>query len=204
MSTQSKITHSTHVAPSTMSLFLSPLSGSRWWMVFQISSSESISLSLVLFCLAFRAIPTYLPTYLPVLLRCCRRLPQKTRSGCREAAVDRVCGACRIAGIIGQQIGHKARNIFRRAVPTEWNRLRKRLFATGEYLFGEFEGHASGDGARTAGIDPDSTRSLLQRGRLGQADDGVFGGHIGADSRAAHQAQSARHIDNRPAFAHPR
>jgi hypothetical protein len=28
-------------------------------MVFQISSSESISLSLVLFCLAFRAIPTY-------------------------------------------------------------------------------------------------------------------------------------------------
>jgi hypothetical protein len=94
--------------------------------------------------------------------------PQKTRSGCREAAVDRVCGACRIAGIIGQQIGQKARNIFRRAVPTEWNRLRKRLFATGEYLFGEFEGHASGDGARTAGIDPDSTRSLLQRGRLGQ------------------------------------
>jgi hypothetical protein len=53
-------------------------------------------------------------------------------------------------------------------VPTEWNRLRKRLFATGEYLFGESEGHASGDGARTAGIDPDSTRSLLQRGRLGQ------------------------------------
>jgi hypothetical protein len=35
-------------------------------MVFQISSSESISLSLVLFCLAFRAIP-----YLPVLPRCC-------------------------------------------------------------------------------------------------------------------------------------
>ena len=94
--------------------------------------------------------------------------PQKTRSGCREAAFDRVRGACRIAGIIGQQIGHKARNIFRRAVPTEWNRLRKRLFATGEYLFGEFEGHASGDGARAAGIDPDSTRSLLQRGRLGR------------------------------------
>src|SRR2546425_653154 len=60
MSTQSEMTHSTHVAPSTMSLFLSPLSGSRWRMVFQISSSESISLSLVLFCLAFRAIPTYL------------------------------------------------------------------------------------------------------------------------------------------------
>src|ERR1700730_1612135 len=59
MSTQSKITHSTHVAPSTMSLFLSPLSGSRWRMVMQISSYESISLSLVLFCLAFRAIPIY-------------------------------------------------------------------------------------------------------------------------------------------------
>lgn len=42
-----------------MSLFLSPLSGSRWRMVIQISSSESISLWLVLFCLAFRAIPTY-------------------------------------------------------------------------------------------------------------------------------------------------
>src|ERR1700676_1193573 len=67
-------------------------------------------------------------------------LAQKTRSGCREAAVDRVCGTCRIAGIVGQQIGHKARNIFRRAVSTEWNRLRKRLFTTGEYLFGEFEG----------------------------------------------------------------
>src|ERR1700682_1650560 len=59
MSTQSKITHSTHVAPTTMSHFLSPVSGSRWWMAFQISSSESISLSLVIFCLAFRAIPTY-------------------------------------------------------------------------------------------------------------------------------------------------
>src|SRR5438876_1424989 len=59
MSTQSKITHSTHVAPTTMSHFLSPLSGSRWRMAFQISSSESISLSLVIFCLAFRAIPTY-------------------------------------------------------------------------------------------------------------------------------------------------
>jgi hypothetical protein len=93
---------------------------------------------------------------------------QKTRSDCSEAAFDRVCGAYRIAGIIGQQIGHKARNIFRRAVPTESNRLRKRLFATGEYLFGEFEGHASCDGARAAGIDPNSTRSLLQRGRLGQ------------------------------------
>src|SRR5579864_3499870 len=46
--------------------------------------------------------------------------PQKTRSGCCEAAFDRVRGACRIAGIIAQQIGHKARNIFRRAVPTEW------------------------------------------------------------------------------------
>src|SRR5260370_3299096 len=66
MSTQSKRTHSTHVAPSTMSLFPSPLSGSRWRMVFQISSSESISLSRVLFCVAFRAIP-----YLPVLPRCC-------------------------------------------------------------------------------------------------------------------------------------
>jgi hypothetical protein len=54
--------------------------------------------------------------------------PQKTRSGCREAAFDRMCGACRTAGIIGQQIGHKARNIFRRAVPTEWNRPRKRVF----------------------------------------------------------------------------
>src|ERR1700675_3820881 len=53
------MTHSTHVAPSAMSLVLSPLSGSRWRMVFQISSSESISLSLVIFCLAFRAIPTY-------------------------------------------------------------------------------------------------------------------------------------------------
>ena len=94
--------------------------------------------------------------------------PQKMRSGCCEAAFDRVRGACRIAGIIEQQIGHKARNIFRRAVPTEWSRLRKRLFATGEYLFGEFENHASGDGAWAAGIDPDSTRSLLQRGRLGQ------------------------------------
>src|ERR1700724_2192421 len=53
------MTHSTHVAPRAMSLVLSPLSGSRWRMAFQISSSESISLSLVLFCLAFRAIPTY-------------------------------------------------------------------------------------------------------------------------------------------------
>jgi len=89
-------------------------------------------------------------------------------------------------------------------MPTEWDRLRKRLFATGEYLFGEFEGHSAGDGTRAARIDPDSTRSLLKRGGLSQADDGVLGGYIGADSRAAHQAQSARHIDNRPAFAHPR
>ena len=59
MSAQSKTTQSTHVAPTAMSLLLSPLSGSRWRMVIQISSSESISLSLVLFCLAFRAIPTY-------------------------------------------------------------------------------------------------------------------------------------------------
>ena len=98
---------------------------------------------------------------------------QKTRSDCSEAAFDRVCGAYRIAGIIGQQVGHEARNIFRRAVPTERNRFRKRFFATSEYLFGELEGHSAGDGARAAGIDPDSTRSLLERGGLSQADDGV-------------------------------
>ena len=51
------MTHSTHVAPSAMSIVLSPLSGSRWRMVFQISSSESTSLSLVLFCPALRSIP---------------------------------------------------------------------------------------------------------------------------------------------------
>jgi len=73
ISTQSKMTHSIHVAPSTMSLVLSPLSGSRWRMVFQISSSESTSLSLVLFCPALRSIPA----------STCSRDVATTAPGCR-------------------------------------------------------------------------------------------------------------------------
>jgi hypothetical protein len=77
--------------------------------------------------------------------------PQKTRSGCCEAAVDRMRGACR--RIIGQQIGHKTRNVFFVPANTSSANLKVMRSAMGPWA---------------AGIDPDSTRSLLQRGRLGQ------------------------------------
>jgi hypothetical protein len=57
-------------------------------MVFQISSSESISLSLVLFCLAFRAIPTY-PCSFDVATTA-SRIPVYDPEG-RLFAVDIVC-----------------------------------------------------------------------------------------------------------------
>ena len=110
MSTQSKITHSTHVAPSTMSLFLSPLAGSRWRMVFQISSSESISLSLVLSPAFVPYLPPYyLPTSAPSML-------QLRRPGSRfmipKAAVCVICAICASLHIIDFRFQRESSPLF--------------------------------------------------------------------------------------------
>src|SRR5216684_3365442 len=52
-----------------------------------------------------------------------------TRSGGREAAVDRMCGAGRIRGVVRQQVRDEARYVFRGAVATQRNSLGKGLVA---------------------------------------------------------------------------
>src|SRR6202047_5104284 len=114
-----------------------------------------------------------------------------TRLGCREATIDRMRRAGRVAGVGGQQEGDKARYVFGCAVTAKGNRLGEGLTAPGEHFVGELERHAAGDWAGRRGVDPDSARTLLDGGGLRHADDGVLGGHVGDDAGAAHQAERA-------------
>src|SRR3982074_590769 len=58
------------------------------------------------------------------------------RLGCREPAIDRVGRAGRVAGVVGQQEGDKARYVFGCAVTAKGNRLGEGLVPPGEPVVG--------------------------------------------------------------------
>src|SRR3989442_6455384 len=116
-----------------------------------------------------------------------------TRSGGREAAVDRMCGAGRIRGVVRQQVRDEARYVFRRAVATQRNSLGKGLVAAREHLFGQLECHSSSDGTWTAGIDTHLASPLFERGGFGLADYGGVWRVVGAGAPAPPQAPGRPH-----------
>jgi len=59
--------------------------------------------------------------------------------------------------------------------------------------------HRGVDEGRADRVDPQSPARVLQRGGLGQTEDGVLGCDIGRGVAEAHQAEHRRHVDDRPA-----